>query len=312
VSAHAQDFNQASELEFYKNPPSPEIFLKAPLCSDLREPLLALKQWTQSLGESPASLSSPQQEDSFCAVSLKGLLPQRVQALQGYKPISAGPNCWNTSLVTAKLIQKNRFSNPQEMSFWMNSPYCKKVGPNELLIAGDVMAMRTLPKNSASLQNFEESHGMIYITPQLVFSKNTSLKSFFELQSAHLIFQTFRVDDPQCFRNRGEGCSHWVDFYRCRSSYNDYALLKQRDVPFALLSEVIEGLEKSLSDYVMTGKPLEKDLPANESKLNELIPQVNQYLAQTPASDAIKIFFLKAHLETLESLKAQIRILVKN
>jgi hypothetical protein len=67
-----------------------------------------------------------------------------------------------------------------------------------------------------------------------------------------------------------------------------------------------------LSDYVMTGKPLEKDLPAYESKLNELIPQVNQYIAQASAIDSSKIFFLKAHLETLESLKAQIRILVKN
>ncbi|MGZ3790462.1 MAG: hypothetical protein ACXVLQ_18185, partial [Bacteriovorax sp.] len=200
------------------------ISLNGPSCKELTDQDRALRIWTASLGETPGNMSSPLEntEENLCTLNINDSVPSIVRSLQDFKPAMNGPNCWNTALRLSGLVESSRYTSPEEMTFWMNSPYCRELSGSEQSLPGDIVEIRSADPDQP--QSIDEIHGMIYLSDALVFSKNTSSHmSPYGIQRASLVYQTFRIDDPKCEKVHGHpnDCSKWANHYRCKRSEND-------------------------------------------------------------------------------------------
>lgn len=192
------------------------IVLTGENCDFIKRQTSALSNWKQNLNEIPTKPISTCSCDSLrCYMTVDEVLPEFVQKYQDRNAGRWGPNCWNTVLVASKILPVARFSPPEEMNFWMNSPLCKEVQDNEMPQPGDIAAVRDI--------NLNEVHASVYVTDELFFSKNalTTLASY-QLQSSIGIFSIFPVQYNCRHRNGNPSdCPTYVNYYRC-SSFADY------------------------------------------------------------------------------------------
>jgi hypothetical protein len=293
-----------------------QIFLTGPSCHELQEQDQVLRTWTALVKENSGPKASPvvaADDENRCELLISNSVPSFVRSLQNFKTAFSGPNCWNTNLRLSHLEEFSRFSKAAEMSFWMNSPYCREVSDSEKSFPGDIIAIRALnpnPVSSAALA-FEEIHGMIYISEDLVFSKNTSSRmSSYGIQRASLVYQNFRTTDPGCMKIQGQpaGCPVWTNHFRCTSSQRDRVTLENSNVDFARLSAQVRGIESVLSDYVMYGRG---DYPNKKENINFQLLELEKKVSATKSRASDLDFFLKALLMEIKSLQGQAEILNK-
>jgi hypothetical protein len=143
-------------------------------------------------------------------------LDKKLNQLNNAFPFVSGPNCWNTSLYAAGLNSGIRHTTDSEMAFWMQSPFCKEIDPEETPMIGDVIAIRN--------KRGEEVHGFVFLSNEESFSKNTLMKdSSFSFQTTDEVYQIFKVNE-RCqnihsskINERKVTCNNYSQIFRCQS-----------------------------------------------------------------------------------------------
>jgi hypothetical protein len=235
LSAHAQsgpvDFDQGAQAKAVlqsaretvaASAPAPDVavsrgadgglLLSGSDCRSLREQVSALANWKARLGETPSAAPACRCADGSCSVPIDGVAPEMVIAFHGLRAGRWGPNCWNAALVSAKILPVARFSPPEEMTFWMDSPLCRELAGAEAPRPGDIVAIRD--------QAAAEVHGFVYISDELAFSKNyLTTVAPYALQSPEQVFGEFPVA-ARCRKRAGSSspeCPAYANVFRCRT-----------------------------------------------------------------------------------------------
>lgn len=239
---------------FHKNN---EIILEATNCDILYEQYDALSNWSENLGNNPSKTGSCfcTDFDQFspivsCRMLVTDIMPESVQKIYNRKTSFMGPNCFNTTLAANKILPSHRYTSPEEMEFWMNSPLCREKnydeGPNE----GDIIAIRR-----ETNIDFKELHAFIYLTPELSLSKNSIAKSSKALlMSTDYVFDLFRVRkecqkedvlNSQCTRAAQVfQCQQWDEYWK---DY-DFNQIQQESI------EALEHIECVIEDKTLQNK----------------------------------------------------------
>ncbi len=286
------------------------IFLSSPSCQELADEIQYLRAWKSLFKEplSPPDLPVELPEEQKCQMKINASIPQIAELLEGTKTALSGPNCWNTTLFLSGILNYRRFTSASEMSFWMQSPYCREIEPSEPPQTGDLIAIRV---QSSNRTGYEEIHGMIYISDQLVFSKSTSSRmSAYGIQRANLIYQTFKLTDSSCMQVKGlaHRCNRWSNLYRCKSPSNDLDLFKRSHAEFENLFAQTENIESQLSTFARLGSGDVRERRAIlEQELKVLEFQTAEFMMKLQHSH----FFPNALIETIKSLKAQLGFVSK-
>jgi hypothetical protein len=77
-----------------------------------------------------------------------------------------GPNCWNLCNLNRGISKGLHQTNNLEFAHWLSSPLSQKIDSVDKLKRGDILAFRD------SKDPVGETHGAVYLTPHVVFSKN--------------------------------------------------------------------------------------------------------------------------------------------
>jgi hypothetical protein len=295
---------QANDTFSLDRDASGRLILSAPSCAEAKSTAEAIRTWTSNLGQSPAAAPAPAQSGSRCSLDATALLPDFVRARQDKGTAVNGPNCWNTTLMTFGMARAQRFSIASEMTFWMSSPYCRELADGEDPAPGDALALRT---SSSSPDSFEEMHGMIHLTPEVVWSKNTSTSDDpYRIQRVDLIYQNFHT--YACFKVNGipSECNNWVNVFRCTDPSADRSAARSADPALDSVSKKLEALEDSISRAAVNGSSL--DLKAATAALDEMEPGVKAAIA---AGTSPSLFFWRALEQEILSLRSQLNLLQK-
>jgi hypothetical protein len=225
------------------------LSLSGAACAALKRQASALSAWRSRLHETAGSPEACVCAGEVCSLKVSGAAPDFVNLFHGVKAGRWGPNCWNTALVSNKILAAPGFTSPEEMAFWMKSPLCRALGGGELPRPGDIIAIRD--------QAGEEMHGFVYLTSELSFSKNyLTAAAPYALQSPEEVYQEFPVE-PACRLpgNPAPGCAARSDYFRC-SSLADYLPSSglPADADYAGTAASVMAAEKSVSDLVLRWK----------------------------------------------------------
>lgn len=223
------------------------VYLVGSDCKVLDKEAQALEDWTKSIKEK-AQKSSCACQNGVCTKEVTQTIPDFVEAYQFKHVPTDGPNCWNATLVAAKVVPQVRYTSDFEMNFWMNSPLCKEKKDHEPLRPGDVIAIRS--------SEHLEVHGFIHLSENLSFSKNGFDKSMpYSLQDPNVVFDIYDVP-KECRRKYGEatGCRNYANYYSC-ISMDEY--LKKNPIKDNLTKQSynqLHEIECGLSEAVLNGK----------------------------------------------------------
>lgn len=299
----------ASNLIDVLRSPEGVISLEGPTCQELVQEEQALRSWTLKGGETPGPQSLPLEapDHSRCRLNIDHSIPRLARSLHGLKAAFSGPNCWNTSLRLSGLLPFSRFSNSAEMTLWMNSPYCRELAASEKSLPGDIIAIRAQKPNQPP--DFEEIHGMIYLSDSLVFSKNTSSRmSPFGIQRANLVYQNFQIASAKCAKVHGpsQECYRWANHYRCTSADTARRAFEKMNPQFQVLSAEGNGIEAIFSEKVMKGQG---DYEAHKEVLQKQLLDLEAKTLKLQNTSGENAFFVNALLHKITSLKDQAAIL---
>ncbi|WP_413578406.1 hypothetical protein ACLVWU_07690 [Bdellovibrio sp. HCB290] len=233
-------------------------------CNDVKEVIPTLSQWTISsqAGKGCENLSPTRQFDDVCSYDVTTCVPEHVVKYQDANPNSHGPNCWNLSLVMKGILPHLRYTNPEEMAFYMAPPLCRQLKDGEARQAGDIGAIRNVNKGTTS-----ESHGFIYISEKLSYSKNGADKrSPYALQSLDTVLKIYGVPkDSECRKNEitGTNCKAAVSYFRCQSL--DSYMESHKEIPEKAKKFFAEAkkAEGCVSEQTMGGKALSAEAIQN-------------------------------------------------
>lgn len=246
-----------------------DIYLTGNDCAILEKESSALEEWSKNLKEDPKNSSKCECAKSICKKKVNAQLPKIVNATQFEKPNSSGPNCWNASLVAAKIIPQLRYSTPQEISFWLNSPLCREKKVNEALAPGDIIAIVTKAGH--------QHHGFVYVSENLSFSKNgVENENPYSLQDPKSVFSKYQVS-PKCERVSSKGaCGNHAKYYSCMSMDEYREKHKSKDKTLNDTIQAIGNMEclfsKSLFEDGNFG--VDSFILTNLEILNNLISEV--------------------------------------
>jgi hypothetical protein len=216
-------------------------------CSDTQEIVKTLEDWTNKKCKVIEG----------CKYDIKECLPSHIAGVVGKYSGYDGPNCWNLALVLKGILPGLRFSTPEEMAFYLNSPLCRNLGVNEQRKPGDVGAIRELVNNKA-----HEFHGFVYISEKLAFSKNgETYESTYDLQSLDNVYGSYQIaGNDQCRGNQidfNSSCLVATSYFRCESL--DEYLKKRKPISLELtnLMKQTSVFEKcSFEPYLVDSKNL--------------------------------------------------------
>ncbi len=146
--------------------------------------------------------------------------------IDGLRLYAEGPNCWNGALLKSGLIRAVRFVPKGEYWFWMNSAYCRKLGPSEKPKKGDL--------GSLFWPGQGHYHSFVYMDEDWVFSKNSPDPKYpYKVQAFDEMFNAdYRATARGCWKeangnyhssaNRSSKCVFDMKFHRCRAVEVDF------------------------------------------------------------------------------------------
>ena len=218
-------------------------------CSTLERQSAALADWRDRLHEEAGQPDTCRCQADDCSVRIASVAPDFVNLMHGVKAGRWGPNCWNTALVSDKILTAPSFTSPEEMTFWMGSPLCRALRAGELPRPGDIIAIRG--------QAGEEMHGFIYLTEELSFSKNyLTAAAPYALQSPADVYAEFPV--PEECRKPGASaaaCAVHSDYFRCSALQNYLSSADvSMDKDYSGAAAVVADAEKAISDLILRWK----------------------------------------------------------
>lgn len=207
----------------------------------------AIREWTETTMNKRCPKISIQQitkEHVKCFADLTSCLPDYVQKYQGQETQKEGPNCWNAVLVFSQILPGFRYTSPEEMNFYLNSPLCQSVAENERK-PGDIGVYRNLnEKNEKS-----EVHAFIYISDRMSFSKrNSSYMNPYEIISSSVDLK--RAQNSE--RNSVKSVELTTQFFRC-TTLDNFFQTNQKEFNSTLLNALrqLETQECKQYDFLV-------------------------------------------------------------
>ena len=244
-------------------------------CEEAKSSIKALFSWSQTIGEEnecPIETLPPVNYLGECGYEITTCAPKRLVKYHGAYSNINGPNCWNLALNISNILPALRYSSPEEMSFYMSSLLCRPLENGEQRQPGDIGAIRDVMFGGVL-----EAHGFVYITDNLVYSKNEYFSSIgYELLGLDEVYTHFSVPiNSECRQNQIDlngTCERAVSFFRC-NSFNQY-LSSLSNLPnnFKLVFEGISRFEIYFEKTNMAGDRLEVEVMA------ELILEVEKFV----------------------------------
>ena len=244
-----------------------QLWLEGPDCRSVQKQLHELAVWRTKVDHSP-DVEEPslkvREEDGGCSMNITEIVPRFVRELAQTEPGQPGPNCFNSVLVSARLVPSFRYSTADELNFWMRSPLCTEVAKNSPLEPGDILV--------TSNQAAHPLHAFVYISDELAFSKNgMTQKSPFGvwgLESVFVSYENFLKAGRLCRRKNVNGsdakCELPINAYRC-ISFRDYVAKNALKLDPEAKSTMLEldQTERCLADAVLGRAPFTHDLFKN-------------------------------------------------
>lgn len=273
------------------------LVLRGPACALLQKQAAALSDWRIRLGEPAGRPGICGCLSGVCELRLEGSAPDFVALRHGTRAGRWGPNCWNAALVVSGMLAAPRFTSPEEMSFWMDSPYCRVLGSGETPLPGDIIAVRD--------RDGAEVHGFIHLTAELSFSKNyLTAAAPYELQSPEAVYAEFPV--PQDCRRPGQAasfCPVRADYFRCsRPGQQDF----QDEPVYAATEAAVGRAESELSELVLRWKTA----PELKARAAEILDSAKKTLVPARVeAEARAEFRWRALLLRIDSLLHQVSLI---
>lgn len=186
-----------------------DLILTSPSCSQLvtqHQAICAFKKTTDVDFVVPVVTEElcQKQPTGQYQMTVSGCLPQFIKTNQSKKNYHSGANCWGTAMSFKQLSSVPRFVWSNEMSYWLESPLCRKLAPSEERLPGDLLSVygpeSIYKKDEASNKGFlfwealfpgrftpapvahgysgyhHFLHSEIYLTPVLSFGKDSPSK----------------------------------------------------------------------------------------------------------------------------------------
>lgn len=265
------------------------MVLRTSKCEDAKEAVSALDHWSRRIGIHPASDARCTCSGNECVTDVTEIAPKFVTELHGTRPGFDGPNCWNASLFSGKLLPDLRYTTETEIGFYLSSPLCKKLDPDELPLPGDIIAIR-----SRAEKGEQEKHAFVYLTDQLSFSKDGASKlNPYAFQSAEQVFNIYGVP-PECRRSasRSESkCGTFAEYFNC-ITMDDYLNRARKNISadYRQVEAELSSVECEVTRDTFLGRPpkhgylLPEPLERSKSRIEALIAPI-QYLAAFEADD---------------------------
>lgn len=243
---HAQSIEQMFNKNVKVTREEGKVFLVGSDCNVLNNEGKALSEWTKSVKEDVRDTSC-RCKKNVCKKEVSSMLPDFAESYQFKHMPTDGPNCWNATLVAAKIVPQLRYTSDMEMNFWMHSPLCRERKPNEASAPGDIIAIRDWEQG--------EVHGFVHLSDNLSFSKNGfSKESPYSIQDPNVVFDIYEVP-KNCRRKTGKdrSCKVYANYYTCKSmeDYLKEKPLRDKEARKALID--LDELECQISVAVISG-----------------------------------------------------------
>jgi hypothetical protein len=166
------------------------LFLKTNTCSEGAAVVGDLDLWLKT--STPKKCITTYQQNQFCEHDITECVPEHVKRYQGVHASLRGPNCWNLALVMSQILPNLRYSDPEEISFYMQPPLCNSVPSGEKRSPGDIGLIRNVDSEKIGFGPKGEVHGFIYINNDLVYSKNgLGKENPYAIQSAEKMYSEY-------------------------------------------------------------------------------------------------------------------------
>ena len=248
-----------------------------------------------------------------CSVDVTDCLPEHVQKYQGLTPEIAGPNCWNTALVMAKMLPNHRYTSESEFSYYMRPPLCRALKNNEARRAGDIGTVRKIENGQ-----LEDEHAFVYVNSQTTFSKNGWDEKFpYQFQSFKAMSKEYGVSNrSECSANRDNpNCVVSTAYFRCQSM--DEYLSQHAKIPSELLEmfHKADNFDASVETFVMKKSDLNSEVIQNLKKTGAVLVKYmkdQQKKIPKPPANSEEAFMLGALQARLHSVAEQLDIIISN
>lgn len=221
------------------------------------------------------------------------------EELEDKVPLINGPNCWNSVLYQKGFVSHIRYSSPEEISFWLASPYCEKLEKNQTKKPGDVLTI---------LSHEGHVHSMLRLDDVDVFSKNTShrLDPYSDIR-ADLVYSMFRLYDLNCSAEQ-ERCAYWMEIYRCHSHQADLQEFFKAHPAYEKFWSRLERLSKSVQEMTFDAQMSKAKIRHRALVIKAGLIQIKKDLKDFNGNK--KGFFWEALYSEIGSLQTQVRILL--
>ncbi len=314
----------ANDCKFEVARKGERLILEGTDCQSLKREVIALRGWAEASGETLSKFPNLEKVRAGCQVDVTGSVPREVSKLHGRYSASAGPNCWNSALVSTGLLKDLRVVKGDEFTSFMSSPLCKKISSSESKRPGDVGAIREFyMKDDSDIgrSGAMEVHGFVYISENLVYQKSSSSeKAKWELTCPQKQFkENMMMSEADVCRANAESnreqCHRGVEYYHCMSM-SEFLDLRKDSFDTNQLS-VLEEVQKidcaigRLTQRASSGSVLNLAKTTVAALAIVLNDQIKKLPAVPPLSDQQKdqAFLLENLKLRLESLNRQIQIL---
>jgi len=150
-------------------------------------------------------------------------LPARAREILDSRTALPGPNCWNSALYGAGLVNGLRHVTGDEFTAWISSPLCREV-PEAEAAGGDIVAFRrsTIEGKLVDGPYGSEIHAFLLVSPNEAFTKNGAVATYeFRLQDLVSLREQYeKANRSECrmLDFPRSHCALKAQYFRCESS----------------------------------------------------------------------------------------------
>jgi hypothetical protein len=197
-------------------------------CSKIQQQVDDLISWTKRVENRTCTAPEIRNgAEGTCTANVTQCVPKMVKENHGTNSEHPGPNCWNTALVMQGLIPGLRETSSEEFEFFIKSPLCKELGPNEEKKPGDIGSIETPYQDGSSNQ----IHAFIHINDNMIYNKvGLALQSPFTLQS----YKDMHENYPLELTGECKSDCTLPETFRYLMDYRVFKFLQERDPNFKM------------------------------------------------------------------------------
>jgi hypothetical protein len=158
-------------------------------CKKIEKSIDELRAWKQA---DCSNIKIEKIGEGKCVADVSSCLDSRSRKLVGKTTTFSGPNCWNTALLKAGLVNHYRETSEEEFDFYLKSPLCRELSVSEIKRPGDIGSIESRSNQNESFH----VHGFIHVSDEIVYNKaGIDVKDGFKLESYEKMHQTYPVGE---------------------------------------------------------------------------------------------------------------------